>query len=201
MARPSARADGTSEVWSSGEYRNYVRNMMTNFGSQYNRRREAENSATEPGRRSSSVEASPRLYRLSFMSWRRMGGEEVNSTHLTFVQDRCRSWGSSVSIVSDYRLDDRVSILGKGKGFFHSPPCPDRLWGLPSLVSKGYRGPFPVVKSCQGLTLTTHPQLLRGQEWVGAASPVPLGACMASNGTVLLNLLEQQVNYTRLLAC
>jgi hypothetical protein len=25
---------------------------------------------------------------------------------------------SSVSIVSDYRLDDRGSILGRGKGFF-----------------------------------------------------------------------------------
>jgi hypothetical protein len=29
-----------------------------------------------------------------------------------------RSWGSSVSIVSDYRLDDRGSIPGRGKGFF-----------------------------------------------------------------------------------
>jgi hypothetical protein len=28
------------------------------------------------------------------------------------------SWGSSVGIVSDYRLDDRDSISGRGKGFF-----------------------------------------------------------------------------------
>jgi hypothetical protein len=29
-----------------------------------------------------------------------------------------RSWGSSVSIVSDYRLDDWGSIPRRGKGFF-----------------------------------------------------------------------------------
>jgi hypothetical protein len=28
-----------------------------------------------------------------------------------------RSWGSSVSIVTGYRLDDRGSMLGRGKGF------------------------------------------------------------------------------------
>jgi hypothetical protein len=37
------------------------------------------------------------------------------------------SWGSSVSIVSDYRLDDQGSIPGKGKGFFLCPLCPDQL--------------------------------------------------------------------------
>jgi hypothetical protein len=52
MAKPSVSGAGTSEVWSSGEYRNYVRDMMTNFGSQYNRRREAETSASDPGRQS-----------------------------------------------------------------------------------------------------------------------------------------------------
>jgi hypothetical protein len=29
-----------------------------------------------------------------------------------------RSWGSSISIVSDYRLDDRDSIPDRGKEFF-----------------------------------------------------------------------------------
>jgi hypothetical protein len=29
-----------------------------------------------------------------------------------------RSWGSSVSTVYDYRLEDRGSIPGRGKGFF-----------------------------------------------------------------------------------
>jgi hypothetical protein len=30
----------------------------------------------------------------------------------------CGRWGSSVSIVSDYRLDDRDFISGRGKGYF-----------------------------------------------------------------------------------
>jgi hypothetical protein len=30
----------------------------------------------------------------------------------------CMSWGTSVSIVSDYRLDDRYWILSRGKGYF-----------------------------------------------------------------------------------
>jgi hypothetical protein len=30
----------------------------------------------------------------------------------------CRNWCISVSIVFDYRLDDRGSIPGRGKGFF-----------------------------------------------------------------------------------
>jgi hypothetical protein len=49
MSRPSAPVTGISDVWNTGEYRNYVRNMMTNFGSEYNRRREAENAVSRPG--------------------------------------------------------------------------------------------------------------------------------------------------------
>jgi hypothetical protein len=51
MARSNApgTGTGTSDVWNTGEYRNYVRNMMTNFGSEYNRRREAENAIDRPG--------------------------------------------------------------------------------------------------------------------------------------------------------
>jgi hypothetical protein len=44
-----------------------------------------------------------------------------------------RSRGSSGSIVSDYGLDDRGSIPGRGRGFFSQPLRPDRLWGPPSL--------------------------------------------------------------------
>jgi hypothetical protein len=53
------------------------------------------------------------------------------------------SWGSSVSIVTDYRLDDRGSIPDTGRGFFFLPLRPDRLWGPPSLLSNGYQGSFP----------------------------------------------------------
>jgi hypothetical protein len=43
------------------------------------------------------------------------------------VTGYCRIWGSSVSIVPDYRLGDRGSIPGRGKGFFLYPLCPDQL--------------------------------------------------------------------------
>jgi hypothetical protein len=49
MVIPNAPGAGASEVWNSGDYRNYVRNMMTNFETQYNRRREAESSVNQRG--------------------------------------------------------------------------------------------------------------------------------------------------------
>jgi hypothetical protein len=48
----------------------------------------------------------------------------TNFEHTTYVE------GSRVisgSIVSDYGLDDRGSIPGRGKGYFLYPLCPDRL--------------------------------------------------------------------------
>jgi hypothetical protein len=58
------------------------------------------------------------------------------------------SWDSSVSIVSDYRLNDRDSILGTGKLLFH----PDSVLRptTPNLLSNGYRGPFPDGKTRPG---------------------------------------------------
>jgi hypothetical protein len=35
------------------------------------------------------------------------------------------------------------SSLSRGLEFFTSPPCPDQLWGPPSLLSNGYEGFFP----------------------------------------------------------
>jgi hypothetical protein len=61
-----------------------------------------------------------------------------------------RSRSSSVSIVSDYGLYYRGSILDRGRGFFFWPLRPDRLWGPPSLLSNGYRGPFPGGKARPG---------------------------------------------------
>jgi hypothetical protein len=42
------------------------------------------------------------------------------STSLNFIETHFhfRNWGISVSIVSDYRLDDRASIPSRDKGFF-----------------------------------------------------------------------------------
>jgi hypothetical protein len=54
--------------------------------------------------------------------------------------------GSSVSIVSGYRLDDQaieVPFPAEAKGFFLQPLCPDHLWGPTSLLNNEYRGSFP----------------------------------------------------------
>jgi hypothetical protein len=58
------------------------------------------------------------------------------------------NWDSSVSIVTDYGLDDqgvsvRVPVRSR---IFYSPRRPDRLRGPPYLLSNGYRGLFPGVK-------------------------------------------------------
>jgi hypothetical protein len=48
------------------------------------------------------------------------------------------SWGSSVSIMTDYGLDDWDSIPSRDKAFFFWPLYPDQLWGPPSLLSNRY---------------------------------------------------------------
>jgi hypothetical protein len=58
-----------------------------------------------------------------------------------------RSQSSSVSIVSDYELDNRGSIPDRGRGFFFWPLHPDQLWDPPSLLSNGYWGSSPQGKA------------------------------------------------------
>jgi hypothetical protein len=48
------------------------------------------------------------------------------------------------------------SSPGKGWEFFSSPPLPDRLWGPPSLLFNGYKGPLPWGSSGWGVKLTPH---------------------------------------------
>jgi hypothetical protein len=59
---------------------------------------------------------------------------------------------SSGSIVSDYGLDDRAIRVRSPAGAkdFSCSLCPDRLWGPPSLLYNGYRGPFPGGKARPG---------------------------------------------------
>jgi hypothetical protein len=63
------------------------------------------------------------------------------------------SWGSSVSIVSNYRLDYwaiGVQSLAEVVDFSSDLLSPDRLWGQLSLLSSGYQGPFPWGKARLG---------------------------------------------------
>jgi hypothetical protein len=71
-----------------------------------------------------------------------------------------RSWGSSVSIVSDYRLDDRGSMPGRGKGFFCSLCIQSSSEVHPASYPMSTGCPFLGVKRGRGATLTTHPHLV-----------------------------------------
>jgi len=60
---------------------------------------------------------------------------------------------------------------GRGWEFLSSPPCPDQLWGPPSLLSKGYQG--------QGVKLTTHPNLVPKSRMCRVIHPIPPYTFMA----------------------
>jgi hypothetical protein len=93
-----------------------------------------------------------------------------------------RSRGSSVSILSDYILDDRAIEVRSPAGAkdFSSNLCVQTGSGAHTAsCTMDTGGPFPGAKRVRGVTLTTHPHLVprsiysRGQEWVGAISPLP----------------------------
>jgi hypothetical protein len=74
-----------------------------------------------------------------------------------------RSQGSSVSIVSDYGLDDRAieDRSPTETKDFSSNLCVQTGSGAhPVSCTMGIRGPFPGAKRGRGVTLTTHPHLV-----------------------------------------
>jgi hypothetical protein len=79
---------------------------------------------------------------------------------------------------------------GRGWEFFSSPPCPERLWSPPILLSKGYQGLFRWGWNGRGVKLTTHLQLVPRSRMSGAISPLPQYVFIAwwsvkSTGTTL----------------
>jgi len=59
------------------------------------------------------------------------------------------SWDNSVFIVTRLRAGRQWFNSRQGKGFFSSPPPPDRLWGPRSPLSNEYRGSFPGGEGCK----------------------------------------------------
>jgi hypothetical protein len=86
----------------------------------------------------------------------------------------CVEPGSSVSIVSGYRLDDRAIDPRQRQRIFplasvskpaQGPTQPPVQW-VPGVLSPG-------VKCGRGVTLTTHPHLVPRSRVVGAIPPPP----------------------------
>jgi hypothetical protein len=65
---------------------------------------------------------------------------------------RYRSWGSLVNVVSDYRLYDRSSISGRGRG------SSSEANAVSYPMDTG--GTFPEAQRGRGVKLTTHPDLV-----------------------------------------
>jgi hypothetical protein len=78
------------------------------------------------------------------------------------------AWRNTQAYVRVIGFDSR-----RGWEFFSSPPRPERLWSLPSLLSSGYHGLFPWVKSGRGVKLTTHLHLVPRSRMRGTIPPLP----------------------------
>jgi hypothetical protein len=62
--------------------------------------------------------------------------------------------------------DSQTSILMRGKRFFSSPQCPDRLRDHPTLYPMGAKGSFPEDKVTTGVGLITYFHLVSRETMV-----------------------------------
>jgi hypothetical protein len=100
-----------------------------------------------------------------------------------------RSRGSSVSIVSDYGLDDRAIKVRSPAGAkdFSSSLCVQTGSGAhPASCTVDTGGPFPGAKRGLDVTLTTHPHLVSMSGMSRSYIPRPPSACVACSGPALL---------------
>jgi hypothetical protein len=84
---------------------------------------------------------SKRLLQMSSLSY---------SISFNYLFIRMRSWDSSVSIVSNYRLDNQASIPSRDKAFFTSLCVQLSSEDHPASYPMGTGGPFPGHKALLG---------------------------------------------------
>jgi len=82
-----------------------------------------------------------------FVIWAKRGSPSASHVpEYTFpfllTNNEFQDQGSTVSIVTRLRARRLWYSTGRGREFFSSPPRQDRLCGLSSLLSSGYRGLF-----------------------------------------------------------
>jgi hypothetical protein len=85
----------------------------------------------------------------------------LTEPYITFCTNLELSRDSSVGTAMGWTAGVRSSAWD----FFSSPQRSDQLWGLPSLLSNGYRGLYPRMKSSRGVKLTTHHHQVPRSRW------------------------------------
>jgi hypothetical protein len=96
------------------------------------------------------------------------------------------SASSSVSLVSDYRLDGRGSISNRGKGFFSSLCVQTSSEAHPASCPMGTGVPFPRVKHGRGVTLPTRLNLVPSSRMSRSYTSCLLWHLRGGSGTALL---------------
>jgi hypothetical protein len=101
-----------------------------------------------------------------------------------------RSRGSSVSIVSDYGLDDLaigVRSPAEAKDSFSNLCVQTGSEAHPASCTMGTGGPFPGTKRGRGVTLTTHPHIVPRSRMSRSYTSSPPNVTMVCSGTACLS--------------
>jgi hypothetical protein len=94
--------------------------------------------------------------------WKWFNDDSIIMGVLSLDTAHClRSWGSSINIVSDYRLNDQGLISSRGKKDLSSSLCVQtNSEAHLASYAMGTWVTFPGVKHDRGITLTTHPHIV-----------------------------------------